>query len=60
LAAGWWESRHALTCVRRIGAIGLPTPNVKRPATANQCPLLAQSGHARAVVQCPLLGVKRT
>jgi hypothetical protein len=45
LAAGWWEARHALTSVRRIGAIGLPTPNVKRPATANQCPLMTQSGH---------------
>jgi hypothetical protein len=35
LAAGWWETRHALTCVRRIGAIGLPAPNVKLPATAD-------------------------
>src|SRR5215472_5268938 len=25
-----------------------------------QCPLLAQSGHADALNQCPLLGVKRT
>jgi hypothetical protein len=27
------QSRHALTYVRRIGAIGLLMPNVKRPAT---------------------------
>ena len=43
ILGGWMvETRHTLTCVR---AIGLPTPNVKLPATANQCPLCANSGH---------------
>jgi hypothetical protein len=25
-----------------------------------ECPLLAQSGHARRITECPLLGAKRT
>jgi hypothetical protein len=30
------------------------------PSISNECPLLAQSGHADCAAECPLLGVKRT
>ena len=54
LAAGSrWKSRHALTCVRRIGAIGLPTPNIKWPANlfcSQFCPhvVFSWAGRGRA------------
>ena len=52
LAAGWWEARHALTSVRRIGAIGLPTPNVKRhPFCSRFCPRVAFSWAGRVALQ---------
>ena len=52
LAAGSWEARHALTSIRRIGAIGLPTPNVKlHPFYSRFCPRVALAGQEGVALQ---------